>query len=115
MKTSGLPGKDPEIFALAWLKTPARTWETVGSVTLPSKPTTLGEARGGLQMVADDAKTSLWLQTWAESDCEERSILLRLPGGWFELHAATITLLPGARAHSIVRFDRRTATSGPAA
>jgi hypothetical protein len=115
MGTARLSGDEPESFALGWLKKPGRTWETIGSVTLPNRPTTLGEARSGLEMVADDARTARWLETWAEAGSEERSILLRLPGGWFELSDATITFVAGARSHYLVRFDRRTPNGGPAA
>lgn len=115
MGSSPRSGGEPESFALGWLKKPGRTWETIGSVTLPNRPTTLGEARSGLQMVAGDARTARWLETWVESGDEERSILLRLPGGWFELSDATITLVAGARSHYLVRFDRRTPNGGPAA
>lgn len=92
---------------------PQASREVVGSVTLPSRPTTLGEARGGLQMVGGDESTTRWLRLWAESIGEERSLLLRLPDGWFELRAATIALVPGALEHYVVRFDRRSADAGP--
>jgi hypothetical protein len=114
MESSRVSENDRQLFALGWLRVPARPLETIGSVTLPDRPTTLGEARGGLQMVGGDEKTACWLQTWAESDDEERNIALRLPGGWFELHAATIRVLPGASARYVVRFDRRSPSDGPA-
>jgi len=115
MQNSPLSGGDPDIFALGWLKAPGGSSEIVGSVTLPNRPTTLGEARGGLHMIGGDEKTARFLSTWAESAGEERSILLRLPGGWFELSSATITVVAGEREHYIVRFDRRSAKDEPAA
>jgi hypothetical protein len=107
------PG-DPEIFSLGWVKVPGSLGETVGSVTLPNRPTTLGEARGGLEMIADDAPTARWLRSWSESHGEVRNLVLRLPGGWFELCAATIALVLGAGEHYRVRFDRRYMVAGPA-
>jgi hypothetical protein len=107
------PG-DQETFALGWIKLPGSLWDTVGSVTLPNRPTTLGEARGGLEMIADDAPTARWLQSWAESHGEERNIVLRLPGGWYELCAATIAFILGTRERYVVRFDRRCLVVGPA-
>jgi hypothetical protein len=104
-----------ETFSLGWLKMPEASREIVGSVTLPSRPTTLGEARGGLQMVGNDESTTRWLRRWAESAGEERSLLLRLPDGWFELRLATIALVPGEAEQYVVRFDRRSADAGPAA
>jgi hypothetical protein len=104
-----------ESFPLGWLKMPEASREIVGSVTLPSRPSTLGEARGGLQMVGDDESTTRWLRCWAESIGEERSLLLRLPDGWFELRAATIAPVPGEHERYVVRFNRRSADAGPAA
>lgn len=105
---------NPETFALAWIKSPRLAWESIGSVTLPSRPATLGEARGGLEMIGEDARVTLWLERWAESHGEERNIVLRLPDGWFELSAATIAFIPGARGHYMIRFDRRSLVEGPA-
>jgi hypothetical protein len=113
--TEGAPAPgDQEIFSLGWVKVPGSLGETVGSVTLPNRPTTLGEARGGLEMIADDAPTARWLGSWADSHGEERNIVLRLPGGWFELCTATIALVLGAGAHYLIRFDRRCMVAGPA-
>jgi hypothetical protein len=106
---------DRETFSLGWLKMPGESREIVGSVTLPGRPTTLGEARGGLEMVGSDELTTSWLRRWAEVTGEERSILLHLPGGWFALRSATVTLVPGELEHYLVRFDRRSADTGPAA
>jgi hypothetical protein len=106
---------DHQTFTLGWVKSPGPLWDTIGSVTLPSRPTTLGEARGGLEMIGEDAPTTHWLQTWAESPGEERNIVLRLPDGWFELSAATIALVLGAGGHYLIRFDRRSLVAGPAA
>jgi hypothetical protein len=107
-----------ETFALAWIKAPGSAGDIVGSLSLPSRPTTLGEARGGLEAVAGDAPTASWLRTWAESNGEERSIVLRLPGGWFELTAATVAPVAGAQAsageHYLICFDRRSLVTGPA-
>jgi len=105
---------DRETFALGWVKAPGSLSEAIGSVTLPTRPTTLGEARGGLEMIADDAQTACWLQSWAGSQGEERDIVLRLPGGWFVLCAATIAVIEGAREHYMIRFDRRCLVKGPA-
>ena len=88
--------------------------ETIGAVTLPNRPTTLGEARGGLEMIAHDAPTARWLQSWAESHGEERNLVLRLPDGWFELSTATIALMMGAPEHYLVRFDLRSQVVVPA-
>jgi hypothetical protein len=115
MSSSPISAADRQSFSLGWLKMPEASREIVGSVTLPSRPSTLGEARGGLQMVGDDESTTRWLRRWAESIGEERSLLLRLPDGWFELRAATIALVPGTQEHYVVRFDRRSADAGPAA
>jgi hypothetical protein len=115
MQNAHLAGGDRDIFALGWRKAPGGSSEIIGSVTLPNRPTTLGEARGGLQMIGGDEKTARWLSTWAESAGEERRILLRLPGGWYELEGATIAIVAGEREHYIVRFDRRSAKDEPAA
>jgi hypothetical protein len=107
-----------ETFALAWIKVPGSPGDVIGSLTLPSRPTTLGEARDGLEAVAGDARTARWLQTWAESNGEERSLVLRLPGGWFQLTAATVALVADAQTnageHYLIRFDRRSLVTGPA-
>lgn len=103
-----------QIFSLGWVRSPGSLGETIGSVTLPTRPTTLGEARGGLEMIAHDVPTGQWLQSWAESHGEERNIVLRLPDGWFELCAATIALVLGTPTHYLVRFDRRFQVTGPA-
>jgi hypothetical protein len=102
---------------------PGRRPHLIGAVTLPHRPTTLGEARGGLEMLGDDEPTSRWLRAWAESPETERDILLRLPGGWFELTHATIAPILGAPVTSpqpgpeparyMVRFDRRCAAEAP--
>ena len=105
---------EQESFSLGWFEMPGRRPCVIGAVTLPQRPTTLGEARGGLEMLGDDEPTGRWLRSWAESHDEERDILLRLPGGWFELTHATIAPIPGAGARYLVRFDRRCATEGPA-
>lgn len=102
-----------ESFALGWLEMPGRRPRLVGAVTLPHRPTTLGEARGGLEMLGDDEPTARWLRAWAESPDKERDILLRLPGGWFELTHATIAPIPGPPARYVVRFDRRRAAEAP--
>lgn len=80
---------------------------------LPCRPSTLGEARGGLEMRGDDEPAARWLAAWAESAAEERDVLLQLPGGWFELTNATIAKVPGAEGRYVVRFDRRSAAAGP--
>jgi hypothetical protein len=111
----GSPARgDHETFTLGWVKLRGSPWETIGSVTLPSRPTTLGEARGGLEMIADDGPTAGWLRSWAESHGEERNIVLRLPDGWFELSDATIARILGAGEHYMIRFDRRHLVEGPA-
>lgn len=127
MASSRISDVNQATFTLGWLKKiPGESREVVGPVTLPDRPTTLGEARGGLEMVADDETTARWLQRWAASEGEERSLLLRLPDGWFELRDATIMVAPApplgglaggpaAREHYLVRFDRRSADQGPAA
>lgn len=105
---------EQESFALGWLEMPGRRARVIGAVILPHRPTTLGEARGGLEMLGEDEPTARWLRAWAESRDEERNILLRLPGGWFELTHATIGPIPGAPARYVVRFDRRYAAEAPA-
>jgi hypothetical protein len=100
-------------FSLGWLKPSGQSREVVGSVMLPDRPTTLGEARQGLMMIGGDEKTSRWLATWAVALGEERSLLLQLPSGWFELRAATIAPVPGAPERFVVRFDRRSPDHGP--
>ena len=112
MSTAGV---NRETFSLGWLKMPGESREIVGSVTLPTRPTTLGEARDGLEMVGSDELTTGWLRRWAAVTGEERSLLLRLPGGWFALRSATVTLVPGELERYLVRFDRRSADSGPIA
>jgi hypothetical protein len=108
-------GEGPETFSIGWLKAPGRSRDIVGAVSLPDRPSTLGEARHGLQMVASDAETVRWLGAWAAAEGEERSLLLRLPGGWYELRSATIARVPGAGERFVVRFDRRSPDQGPAA
>lgn len=92
---------------MGWCEAPGRPRVVIGSVTLPDRPTTLGEARGGLRMVGSDERTTRWLRAWAESGGGERSLLLCLPGGWFELCAAIIAPTPGAEDDYVIRFDRR--------
>jgi hypothetical protein len=113
MEASSQSGPDDAIFLIGWVKMPGASREIVGSVSLPSRPTTLGEARRGLHMVASDERTRQWLRTWAMIDGDERSVLLRLPDGWFELCHATIARVPGAEEHYVVRFDRRCPDPGP--
>lgn len=101
-------------FTLGWLKMPGPRAEAVGSVKLPARPDTLGEARGGLEMLAEDDATTRWLADWASSEAEERTILLQLPSGWFELTNATIARPePADTTRYIVRFDRRSSVRGP--
>ena len=107
-------GADPETFAFGWLMPPRRRWENVGSVTLPNKPTTLGEARGGLEGIGGDEPTARWLRGWAESVGDERDLLLRLPSGWFELCNATIASMLGNGEHYLIRFDKRCSATAPA-
>lgn len=114
MEISGHAGASPETFSIGWFTAPGRVREIVGSVSLPDRPSTLGEARQGLQMIGGDDGTTRWLQAWAAAAGEERSILLCLPGGWYELRASTIERLPGAEERYLVRFDRRSPDSGPA-
>jgi hypothetical protein len=103
-----------DAFPLGWLRMPGSVWEAVGSVTLPDRPTTLGEARGGLQMIANDAPAARWLSSWAAIPGEqERSVLLRLPGGWYELSDATIASIPGGGERYLVRFNRRRSVAAP--
>ena len=104
----------PETFALAWLRTPGHS-SVIGSVTLPNRPSTLGEARGGLEMMGGDEATARWLQRWVETGGDERNLLLQLPDSWFEVSAATLTLVPGGGERYLLRFDRRSASDGPAA
>jgi hypothetical protein len=105
---AGMPAPgDPEVFTLGWVTSSGAPWETIGSVALPNRPTTLGEARGGLEVIADDTPTAGWLRSWAEAHGEERNIVLRLPDGWFELSAATIARIVGDGEHYVIRFDRR--------
>jgi hypothetical protein len=101
-------------FTLGWIEVPGSLGEAIGAVTLPNRPTTLGEARGGLEMVGADAEASIWLQRWADSPGAERDLVLRLPDGWFELRAATLAAVPGAAKHYLVRFERRCPARGPA-
>jgi hypothetical protein len=110
-----ITGAAQDTFALGWLEMPGKRRVSVGSVTLPDRPTTLGEARGGLSMIGIDESTTRWLQRWLESGGEERSILLRLPEGWFELCDATIALLHGVKEQYLVRFNRRFQGEGPEA
>jgi hypothetical protein len=56
----------PEVFTHGWVKSSGAPWETIGSITLPNRPTTLGEARGGLEVIAGDTPTSGWLRSWAD-------------------------------------------------
>jgi len=106
-------GGAQETFALGWREAPGRSRVVIGSVTLPDRPTTLGEARSGLRMVGCDEQTAGWLRAWAESGGEERSLFLCLPGGWFELCAATIAPTPRAGEDYVIRFDRRLLGAGP--
>jgi hypothetical protein len=109
------PEQSSETFPIGWRKMPGHSREIVGSVVLPDRPTTLGEARRGLHMIGGDQETTRWLQTWAAAGGEERSLLLRLPGGWFELRDATIAPVPGVDERYVVRFDRRSPDHGPTA
>lgn len=86
----------------------------VGLVMLPNRPTTLGEARGGLEMVGGEERSALWLRSWVASGGDERCLLLRLPDGWFELRFATIAPLPGTDDRFVIRFEGRSAGQGPA-
>lgn len=104
---------DLESFSLGWQRTPGSHAEAVGSVRLPARPDTLGEARGGLEMLAGDEATSRWLTAWASAESEERTLLLELPSGWYQLTNATIAEVPGAVGRCIVRFDRRSSVKGP--
>lgn len=106
--------REKERFALGWLRTPGAGAESVGSVTLPSPPTTLGEARGGLEVVGEDEGTTRWLRAWADTRGEERNLLIQLPGGWFELTDATIATAPGTEGAHVIRFNRRSAARAPA-
>jgi hypothetical protein len=106
-------GAARETFALGWLQMPGPARVMVGSVLLPDRPTTLGEARGGLRMVGSDEVTTRWLRTWAERGGGERSLLMCLPGGWYELRDTTIARAAGAAEEYVIRFDRRTAVEGP--
>lgn len=106
---------DQETFALGWRAASGR-FEVIGAVTLPARPATLGEARGGLRMIGCDERTTNWLREWAESASGERSLLLHLPRGWFELSAATIAPnpgAPGAKHDYVLRFDRRSLHAAP--
>jgi hypothetical protein len=94
-----------ETFGLGWLKAAGANWDLIGAVTLPSAPGTLGEARGGLEMVGDDAATRAWLLGWAAAPGETRDIVLELPGGWYVLHDASV--VSADEAGVTVRFDRR--------